>query len=71
MAPTTLPLDFKHEARYYMNATPVYKPSYKPNWEVLAEDQAGIAQAKAPTHYGGPDGAGSDGGMGRNSTRMD
>jgi hypothetical protein len=60
-----------YDARYYINALSLDEPWYEPNWEVLAEDQAGIVQAKAPTHYGGPDGAGSDGGVGGNTTRMD
>jgi hypothetical protein len=60
-----------YSSRDYLDATPFYKSWYKSNWEVLEEDQAGIAQTKTPTDEWGWDASRSDRGMGGNTTGMD
>jgi hypothetical protein len=50
---------------------PSTSPDINPIEEVLAEDQAGIAQTAPPTYYSGRDGNNGLGGMGSDTSGLD
>jgi hypothetical protein len=62
---------YRTAAWYCFNAAPFYKPWYEPNWEVLEEDQASIAQAPKATDYCGWNETSGHRRMGKDTTRMD